>query len=149
MTLTEQLQQDMKSALKGGDKLALGTLRMALAAIKRREIDDRGTLDDAAVIAVIEKLVKQGRDSEQQYRAAGRAELADKEAAEIEVLERYLPQPLSAAELDALIRATVESTGAASVKDMGRVMGEIKQQAAGRADMGTVSKRVRDILAGG
>lgn len=139
----------MKSALKGGDKLALGTLRMALAAIKRREIDDRGTLDDAAVIAVIEKLVKQGRDSEQQYRAAGRAELADKEAAEIEVLERYLPQPLSAAELDALIRATVESTGAASVKDMGRVMGEIKQQAAGRADMGTVSKRVRDILAGG
>ena len=147
MTISETLQQDMKAALRAGAKLELGALRLALAAIKKQQIEDRAELTDAAVIGVLEKLIKQGRDAEQQYEAAGRAELAAKEAAEIVVFERYLPQALAADELEALIARTITDTGAADVKDMGRVMAAIRAEAAGRCDMAAVSKRVRELLA--
>ncbi len=146
MALLQQLQDDMKTALKAGDKPRLGVIRMAIAAIKQRQIDDQKTLDDAGVLAVIEKMVKQRKDSESQYREAGRNELADQEAFEIEVLQTYLPQPLSEAELDALIAQCLEETGASSMKDMGKVMGLVKQKAQGRADMQQVSARVKAAL---
>ena len=139
----------MKSALRAGEKLELSALRMAIAAIKRQEIDTRSKLSDEAVLGVLQKLIKQGRDSEQQFEAAGRTDLATKEAAEIAVFERYLPQALGPAELEALIRKTIAASGAEGVKDMGKVMAAIKAEAAGRADMGVVSGRVRDILSNG
>jgi uncharacterized protein YqeY len=145
--LTETLQQDMKSAMRSGAKLELGALRMALAAIKRAEIEQRGELSDPDVLRLLEKLIKQGRDAEAQFAAAGRDELAAKEAAEIAVFERYLPSALSQEEVEALIARAIESSGAADVRDMGRVMAAIKAEAAGRVDMGVVSGRVREILA--
>lgn len=136
----------MKAALRAGEKVELGALRMAVSAIKKQEIDSRSSLDDTAIIALLGKLIKQGRDAEQQFQAGGRDELAAKEAAEIAVYERYMPQPLSAADLESLIRRAIDETGANSIKDMGRVMATIKPEAAGRADMAAVSSRIRDIL---
>jgi uncharacterized protein YqeY len=138
----------MKTALRGGAKLELSALRMALAAIQTKTIEARAPLGDAAVLSVLEKLIKQGRDSQSQFADAGRTELAAKEAAEIEVLQRYLPQALSSDELEALIRSAIQSSGADGIKDMGKVMAAVKAQAAGRADMAAVSSRVREILTG-
>jgi uncharacterized protein len=149
VSLTDTLHDDMKAALRAGAKLELSALRMALAAIKRQEIEARDTLGDDAVANVLGKLIKQGRDAQAQFEAAGRSELAAKEAAEIAVFERYLPKALSAEEVKALIARAVETTGAAGVKDMGRVMAAIKTEAAGRVDMSAVSTRVREILSTG
>jgi len=146
--LKETIQADMKAAMRAGDKDRLGVIRMLLAAIQRREVDDRIELDDAGILKTIEKLVKQGQESARQYQDGGRPELADKELAEIEILRRYLPEPLSDAELDALIEQIIRDTGAESIRDMGKVMNAIRDQAQGRADMGAVGGRVKAKLAG-
>ena len=138
MSLADTLKQDMNAALKARDSVRLGVLRMALAAVKQREVDTRETSTDDVVLGLIEKMIKQGRDAMTQYEAAGREELAAKEAAEISILEGYLPAQLDADEIDALITEVIAATGAQSMKDMGKVMGEIKSRAAGRADMGAV-----------
>ncbi|MFO1408049.1 MAG: GatB/YqeY domain-containing protein [Steroidobacteraceae bacterium] len=148
MTLKERITEDMKSAMRASDKERLSTIRMVQAAIKQREVDERITLDDAQVLAVLEKMVKQRRESIAAFEQGGRADLADKEKAEIAVLSGYLPEQLTAAEVDALIRAAIAETGAASMKDMGKVMGVVKAKAAGRADMGAVSARIKAALAG-
>lgn len=148
MTLKEQLAEDMKSALRAKDRERLGVLRMLLSTIKQRELDDQTELDDDAALAVIEKMVKQRRDAESQYRDAGRDDLADAESAEIVVLERYLPEPLSESELGQLVDAAVAETGAESMRDMGKVMGVLKPRVQGRADMGAVSQRVKARLQG-
>jgi uncharacterized protein YqeY len=147
MSLKDRLQEDMNAALKAGDKPRLSVLRMALAGVKQREVDTRRPLDDAGVHSVIERMIKQGRDSASQYRDGGRAELAAKEEAEIAVLQTYLPQPLSDSELEALIAEAIDEAKATSAKDMGRVMAIIKSRAAGRVDMGAISGRVRSMLA--
>lgn len=138
----------MKAAMRAGDKDRLAVIRMLLAAIQRREVDERVELDDAGVLKTIEKLVKQGQESARQYKEGGRHELVDKELAEVEILRHYLPEPLSAAELDALIDQVIRDTGAESVRDMGKVMGAIRERAQGRADMGAVGARVKAKLAG-
>jgi uncharacterized protein YqeY len=143
VSLKTRLQDDMKQALRSGDRARLSVIRMALAAIQQREVDERKELDDAELLGVVEKLVKQRQESVEQYRSGGRDDLADKEAAEIEVLKAYLPEPLSEAELSALLDEAMESTGASSMKDMGRVMGFVKSRAAGRVDMSVISARVR------
>jgi uncharacterized protein YqeY len=145
-SLKERITEDMKAAMRGGDKERLGTIRMLQAAIKQREVDERITLDDAQVLAVIEKMVKQRKESIVQFEQGGRADLASKEKAEIEQLQAYLPVQLSDAEVDALIRETIAATGATSIKDMGKVMGAVKAKAAGRADMGAVSARIKAAL---
>lgn len=147
MPLKAQIQDDMKAALKAGDKLRLGTIRMLIAAIKQKEIDERIELDDPQVLAITEKQVKLRRESAQQFRDADRKELAEKEEAEIEVLKGYLPEPLGDAELETLIDSAIAESGASSLKDMGQVMNLIKARAQGRADMGAVSKRVKSKLA--
>ncbi|MBT8144281.1 MAG: GatB/YqeY domain-containing protein [Gammaproteobacteria bacterium] len=147
-TLKSRIQEDVKTAMRARDSEKLATLRMTTAAIKQREVDERIELDDAQVLTVIEKMVKQRRESIEQYRAGGRDELADKEASEIEVLKVYLPEPMSAAELEALVDKIVNETGASGMADMGRVMGQVKQQAAGRADMSQVSGLVKARLSG-
>jgi uncharacterized protein len=149
MSLKARLQQDMQAALRAGDKARLGVLRMALAAVKQREVDTRRPLDDAGVQAVLEKMIKQGRDAQAQYEAGARADLAGKEAAEIAVLQTYLPEPLSEAELDEMIAAVIDETGATSIKDLGRVLGALKTRAAGRVDMGEASRLVRAALDSG
>jgi len=136
----------MKQAMRSGDKARLSTIRMALAAIQQREVDERIELDDAAVLGVVEKMIKQRRESVEQYRAGGRDDLADKEAAEIELLSAYLPEPLGEAELAAMIDAAIAATGAASMKDMGRVMAELRTHAQGRADMAVLSATVKAKL---
>jgi uncharacterized protein len=136
----------MKQAMRSGDKARLGTIRMALAAIQQREVDERVELDDTALLAVIEKMIKQRRESVEQYRAGGREDLASKEAAEIDILAGYLPEPLSDAELAALIDTAIAATGAASMKDMGRVIAHLRTEAQGRADMAVVSARVKARL---
>jgi len=146
MSLKDRLQEDMQAAMRSGDKPRLSVLRMALAGVKQREVDTRRPLDDAGVQTVIERMIKQGRDSASQYRDGGRTDLVDKEEAEIKVLQTYLPQPLSDAELDTFIGECIDAAGATSVKDLGKVMGVIKTRAAGRVDMSTVSARVRSIL---
>ncbi len=148
MTLKERITEDMKGAMRAGEKERLGLIRMLQAAIKQREIDERITLDDAQVTAAIEKMVKQRRESIAQFEAGNRADLVAKETAELKLLQTYLPAPLSDTELDALIAAAIAQTGAASVKDMGKVMGLVKTQAAGRADMGLVGARIKARLAG-
>jgi uncharacterized protein len=145
-TLKERITEDMKAAMRAGEKERLGTIRMLQAAIKQREVDERITLDDAQVLAVIEKMLKQRKESIVQFEQGGRADLAAKEKSEIEQLVVYLPTQLSEAEVDQLIRDAIASTGAASVKDMGKVMGVVKAQAAGRADMGAVSARINAAL---
>ena len=138
----------MKAALRAGEKERLGIIRMITAAIKQREVDERISLDDAQVIAVLEKMVKQRKESLVQFQAGNRQDLVDKEAAEIELLKTYLPSQLGDAEIDALIAAAIAATGADSVKDMGKVMGVIKAQAQGRADMGTVGAKIKAKLGG-
>jgi uncharacterized protein len=146
MSLKDRLTEDMKAAMKSGDKARLSVLRMALAGVKQREVDTRRPLDDAGVQGVLERMIKQGRDSASQYRDGGRADLVAKEEGEIAVLQTYLPQPLSDTELETLIAECVEAAGATSVKDLGKVMGLVKTRAAGRVDMSTVSARVRAAL---
>lgn len=148
MTLKQQLTDDMKTAMRGGDKQRLGVIRLVLAAIKQREVDERIELDDAQTLAVLEKMLKQRRDSVSQYAAAGREDLADVERAEMVVIEAYLPAQLDPAELDALIAQAIAATGASSPRDMGKVMAAVKEQAAGRADMAQVSARIKAKLAG-
>ncbi len=146
MSLKDRITEDMQAAMKSGDKALVSVLRMALSNIKQREVDTRRPLDDAAVQHVLERMIKQGKDSLAQFREGGRADLVAKEEAEVKVLQKYLPQPLSEAELDAFITECIDAAGATSVKDLGKVMGVIKTRAAGRVDMGTVSARVRTLL---
>jgi len=147
MTLKERITEDMKSAMRAGEKERLGTIRLTLAAIKQREVDERITLDDAQVLAVLEKMIKQRKEAISQFQAGGRADLVAKESAEVSVLEAYLPARMSDAELDALIAGAIAASGATSAKDMGKVMALVKSQAQGRADMGAVSARVKAKLA--
>ena len=146
MALKDQITEAMKSALRAGDKQRLGTLRLVLAAIKQREVDERIQLDDAQVLAVLEKMLKQRRDSLAQYQAAQRADLAAQEQYEITELEGWLPAPLGADELDALITDAIAETGAGSARDMGRLMAALKPRVAGRADMAALSARVKARL---
>ena len=147
MTLKAQIQQDMKTAMKSGDKDRLKVIRLILAAVKQIEIDKRIELDDAAVLVVLNKMVKQRHDSVTQFTDGGRTDLADIELAEIVVLEDYLPEQLSAADLDSLIDQAIAETGADSMRDMGKVMGLIKAKAEGRADIGAASAKVKARLA--
>ena len=146
MALKDRITDDMKSALKAGDKERLGTIRLALASIKQREVDERITLDDAQVLAVLDKMIKQRREAIIQFQTGGRADLVAKETAEIAVLQGYLPAQMSEAELDELIAQSIAATGAASVKDMGKVMALVKPKAQGRADLGAVSARIKQRL---
>lgn len=148
MSLKLRLTDDMKTAMKSGDKDRLAVIRLVNAAIKQREVDERIQLDDAQVLSVLEKMLKQRRDSVSQYEAAGREDLAAQERFEIEVIQTYMPQALSEAEVDALIEQAIASTGAASARDMGKVVGALKPQLAGRADMGQVSARIKARLGG-
>lgn len=148
MPLKQQLTDDMKAAMKGGDKDTLGVIRLVNAAIKQREVDERIELDDAAVLAVLEKMVKQRKDSVNQYEAAGREDLAAVERAEIVVIERYLPAKLGEAEILAAIEAAIAETGASGPADMGKLMGVLKPRLAGQADMGQVSALVKKKFAG-
>ena len=147
MSLKQRLTDDMKAAMKGGDKHSLGVIRLIRAAIQQREVDERIELDDVAVIAVLDKMVKQRRDSVSQYEAAARADLAAVEREEIVVLQRYLPAKLDEAAIQAAIDAAVVETGAASAADMGKLMGALKPRLAGQADMGLVSMLVKQRLA--
>lgn len=146
MSLKQQILDDIKNAMRAGEKDKLGVLRMLSAAIKQREVDERIEMDDAQVLAVVEKMIKQRRESIKQYTDGGREELAAKEEAEIAILEPYLPEQLSDEELDKLIASAIESTGAAEMKDMGKVMGQLKPQIQGKADMGAVSAKVKAKL---
>ena len=148
MPLREQLNEDIKTAMKAREQEKLGALRLLLSAVKQREVDERITLDDAGVVATIEKMIKQRKDSISQYEKAERRDLADKERFEISVLEAYMPKQLSEAEVAAAIDAAVASTGAKGPADMGKVMAVVKPQLAGRADMGKVSGLVKARLAG-
>ncbi|EPT9250448.1 TPA: GatB/YqeY domain-containing protein [Photobacterium damselae] len=146
MTLIERLKDEQKAAMKARDKARLGAIRLALAAIKQREVDEKITLADDDIVAVLTKMVKQRRDSVAQYEAAGRQDLADVELAEISVLEEFMPQPLSDDEVAALLDEAITATGAAGMQDMGKVMGVLKPQIQGRADMGKVSQLVKTKL---
>ncbi len=146
MTLKERITEDMKSAMRSGEKERLGTIRMALAAIKQREVDERVMLDDGQILGVLEKMIKQRREAITQFQSGGRADLVAKESAEITVLEAYLPAQMSPAQIDALITQAIAASGAGSIKDMGKVMAAIKSQAQGRADIGAVSALVRERL---
>ncbi len=146
MLLKDQITEDMKSAMKAGEKDRLKVVRLIRAAIKQIEIDQRIELDDVAVLGVIEKMVKQRRDSVEQFQKGNRNDLADIELAEIVILDTYLPEQLSDAEVDALIDAAIAATGAESIRDMGKVMGQVKSEAAGRADMGAVGAKVKARL---
>ena len=148
MTLRERITEDMKAAMRAGAKDRLGLIRMLQAAIKQREVDERITLDDTQTLSVIEKMIKSRKESVVQFESGGRADLVARETAEIEALVAYLPAQLSAAELDLLINETMAATGAASVKDMGKVMASVKGKAAGRADMSAVGARVKALLGG-
>jgi uncharacterized protein YqeY len=146
--LKQRISEDMKAAMKGGDKQRLGVIRLVLAAIKQREVDERITLDDAQVLGVLEKMLKQRRDSVAQYEAALREDLAQQERYEIGVIEAYLPAQLGDAELEALVRQCIADAGASSPREMGKVMALLKERAAGRADMAALSQRVKARLAG-
>ena len=146
MNLKAQISDDMKTAMKAGDKDRLKVVRLILAAIKQIEIDKRIELDDAAVLGVLDKMVKQRRDSVRQFTDGGRQDLVDIELAEIEVLEGYLPERLSDAEVDAIIDQAIKESAAESIRDMGKVMGQVKAKAAGRADMGAVGAKVKERL---
>jgi len=148
MTLKQRLTEDMKAAMKSGDKQRLGVIRLANAAIKQREVDERIELDDAAVLAVMEKMVKQRKDSVSQYEAANREDLAAIERAEIEVIQGYLPEKLDEAAILAAIDAAIATTGATGPADMGKLMGVLKPKLAGQADMGQVSALLKKKLAG-
>ncbi|HXC60464.1 MAG TPA: GatB/YqeY domain-containing protein [Steroidobacteraceae bacterium] len=147
MTLKERITEDMKSAMRSGEKERLATIRLITAGIKQREVDERITLDDVQVLSVIEKMIKQRKESITQFEAGGRADLVAKENAELAVLTAYQPAQLGEAEVDGLIAAAITATGAASIKDMGKVVAHVKTAAAGRADMAAVSARVKAKLA--
>jgi len=146
MTLKERITEDMKSAMRSGEKDRLAAIRMILAGIKQREVDERITLDDSQVLTVLEKMVKQRKEAIVQFQAGARADLVAKESAELALLQTYLPAQLSDAEIDGLIAQAIAATGASSVKDMGKVMGAVKAAAAGRADMAAVSARIKARL---
>jgi uncharacterized protein len=148
MSLKARINDDMKAAMRAKEAERLGTIRMLLAAMKQKEVDERVELDDAMVVAIVDKLIKQRKDAAEQYTAGGRPDLADKEKSEITVLEAYLPQRMSAEEIKAAIAAIVAELGATGPGDMGKVMGAAKQQLAGKADMGQVSAAVKAALAG-
>ena len=147
MTLKEQITEDMKSAMRAKEAERLGTIRLLLAAIKQREVDERITVDDAGIIAIIEKLIKQRKDSIEQFQKAGRTDLVDQESKELGILKAYMPVQLSEAEVQAAIQKTISSLGAAGPQDMGKVIGALKAQLAGKADMGMVSGLVKAALA--
>jgi len=146
MSLKDQITEDMKTAMRAKDSARLGTIRLLQAAMKQKEVDERVTLDDVAVIAIVDKLIKQRKDSISAYEQAGRQDLAAQEASEIEVLKVYLPARLSAEEIDAQVRALVAELGAKGPGDMGKVMGAAKTRLAGKADMGQVSAAVKAAL---
>jgi uncharacterized protein YqeY len=146
MSLKARLTDDMKAAMKGGDKERLGTIRLINAAIKQREVDERIVLDDAQVLAVLEKMLKQRRDSITQFEVANRTDLADKEKAEVAVIQAYMPAQMTPAEVDAAITAAIAESGATGPKDMGKVMGLVKPKVAGRTDMGKLSELVKAKL---
>jgi uncharacterized protein len=146
--LKDRITEDMKNAMRSGQKDQLATIRLILAAIKQREVDERIQLDDTQVLSVLEKMIKQRKESIVQFEAGGRADLVAKEAAEIAVLQAYMPAQFSDAEIDALISEAITSTGATSIKDMGKVMAAVKSKAQGRADMGAVGARIKARLAG-
>ncbi len=148
MSLKQRITEDMKTAMKAGDKERLATIRLILAAIKQREVDERVEMDDTQVLAVLEKMVKQRRDSVSQYEAAAREDLAAVERAEIAIIDQYLPAKLDEAAIQAAIDAAVTETGASGPADMGKVMGVLKPRLAGQADMGLVSKLLKQRLAG-
>lgn len=148
MALRERITEDMKAAMRSGEKERLATIRLILAAIKQKEVDERIALDDAQVLAVIEKMAKQRKESVAQFTAGGRNDLVEKENAELAILATYLPEQLSDAEIDAIIAKAIADTGAASIKDMGKVVAQVKTAAAGRADMAAVSARVKAKLSG-
>jgi len=148
MSLKIRINEDMKTAMKAKDSARLGAIRLLMAAMKQREVDERIELDDAAVIAVIEKMLKQRKDSITQYEAAKRQDLADVEKFEVTVLQTYMPQAMSAAEVEAIVARAVADSGAKAPADMGKVMALVKPQVAGRADMGEVSKLIKAKLTG-
>jgi len=148
MTLKARITEDMKAAMRAGEKDRLSCIRMLQAGIKQREVDERIELDDTQVLAVIEKMIKQRKESVTQFQAGNRADLVAKESAEITLLSGYLPAQLDAGELDSLIREAIASTGAASMKDMGKVMGVLKPKVQGRADMGALWARIKSALGG-
>ena len=148
MSLKDQITEDMKSAMRAKDSERLGTIRLLLSACKQKEVDERITLDDVAVVAIVDKLIKQRKDSIAAFTQAGRQDLADKEAAELTVLQAYLPARLSAEEVAAEVKAIVAELGASGPGDMGKVMGAVKTRLAGKADMGQVSAAVKAALAG-
>jgi len=146
MSLKERITEDMKASMRSGDKERLAGIRFILAAIKQREVDERIQLDDTQVLAVLEKMIKQRRESITQFEAGARADLVAKESAELAVLQAYLPAQLPDAQVESLIRAAIASTGAASMKDMGKVMAAVKPQVQGRTDMGALSARIKTLL---
>jgi uncharacterized protein len=146
MSLKERITEDMKASMRSGDKERLAGIRLILAGIKQREVDERIQLDDTQVLAVLEKMIKQRRESITQFEAGARADLVAKESAELAVLLAYLPAQLSEAEVESAIRAAIASTGATSIKDMGKVMAAVKPQVQGRADMGALSARIKSLL---
>jgi uncharacterized protein len=148
VSLKERITDDMKAAMRAGEKERLGVIRMITAAIKQREVDERIVLDDTQVLSVLEKMIKQRKESLAQFQAGNRQDLVDKESAEITLLQAYMPSRLSDAEVDALIADAVVATGAASIKDMGKVMGIIKAKAQGRADMAAVGAKIKAKLGG-
>jgi uncharacterized protein len=148
MSLKERITDDMKAAMRSGEKERLGVIRMITSAIKQREVDERISLDDAQVLSVLEKMIKQRKESLVQFQAGNRQDLVDKEAAEITLLQGYLPSQLSDAEIDGLIQDAIAATGAASIKDMGKVMAVIKGKAQGRADMAAVGAKIKTKLGG-
>jgi uncharacterized protein YqeY len=147
MSLKQRINEDMKAAMRAKDQARLESIRMLMAAIQRREVDERITLDDPQVTAVIEKMIKQSRDAVDQFAKGGRQDLVDKENRDIAILKAYLPEPLSEAEIDKLIEAAIAEAGAISVKDMGKVVGSLKPKLQGRADMGKVSGKIKQRLA--
>jgi uncharacterized protein YqeY len=149
MSLKERITDDMKAAMRSGEKERLGAIRMITAAIKQREVDERIVLDDAQVLSVLEKMIKQRKESLQLFRDGNRQDLADKESAEITLLQSYMPAQLSEGDLDALIQDAIAATGAASIKDMGKVMAIVKGKAQGRADMAAVGAKIKAKLGGG
>jgi uncharacterized protein YqeY len=146
MSLKERITEDMKNSMRSGDKERLGGIRLVLAAIKQREVDERIQLDDTQVLSVLDKMIKQRRESISQFEAGKRADLVAKESAELAVLLAYLPAQLGPAEVEALIRAAIASTGATTMKDMGKVMAAVKPQVQGRTDMGALSARIKGLL---
>ncbi len=148
MTLKERIQDDMKAAMRAGEKERLGTIRMILAGIKQREVDERIQLDDAQVMSVLEKMIKSRKESLVHFESGGRADLVAKETAEITLIQSYLPAQLSEGEIDALIAEAIAATGATSVKDMGKAMGLIKAKAQGKADMAVVGAKLKAKLSG-